>query len=176
MEVDTVAAVPIISNKTFNSIPNFLKLSLQPTPDTFRTYTGEIIPVLEKLSIQVEYHNQNATMPLLAVQNEGPNLIGWNLLAQIQLDWKVYFQSRMDSHLKVCWCSTVMCFKKNLELSKMLRLSYMWRKIALQNSLNLSHFHLLYVRMSPMNLITRSKWHHHSCWTLSLGTPCHNCD
>ena len=91
MEVDTGEAVSIISNKTLNSIPNFPKLPLQPTLDTLQTYTGEIIPVLGKLSIQVEYHGQNATLPLLVVQNEGPSLIGRNWLAQIQLDWKSIF-------------------------------------------------------------------------------------
>ena len=58
MEVDTGAAVSIISNKTLNSIPNFLKLLLQPTPDTLQTYTGEIILLLGKLSVQVEYQGQ----------------------------------------------------------------------------------------------------------------------
>ena len=100
MEVDTGAAVSIISNKTMNSIPNFMKLSLQPTSDTLRTYTGEIIPVLGKLSIQVEYHGQNATLPLLVVRNKGPSFIGRNWLAQIWLDWKSIFSVKDGQSLE----------------------------------------------------------------------------
>ena len=100
MEVDTGAAVSIISNKTWNSISYFPKLSLQPTPDTLRTYTGETIPVLEELSVQVEYHGQNATLPLLVVQNESPSLIGRNWLAQIQLDWKSIFSIKDGQSLE----------------------------------------------------------------------------
>ena len=78
LEVDTGAAVSIISNKSLNSI-----LSLLPTSDTPQTYTRETIPVLGKLSFQMEYHGQNATLPLLVVQNKGSSCTGRNWLAQI---------------------------------------------------------------------------------------------
>ena len=41
--------------------------------------------------VQVEYHGQNATLPLLVVQEDGPSLIGRNRLVQIHLDWKSIF-------------------------------------------------------------------------------------
>ena len=50
MEVDTGAAVSIISDKTQNSMSNLQKLSLQPTHVKLRTYTGETIHVVEELS------------------------------------------------------------------------------------------------------------------------------
>ena len=91
MEVDTGAAVSIISDKTRNSIPNLQKLVLHSTSAKLRTYTGEIIQVVGELSVKVECHGQNAVLPLLVVQEEGPSLIGRNWLTQIRLDWKNVF-------------------------------------------------------------------------------------
>ena len=67
----------------------------------------------------VEYHGQNAVLPLLVVQEEGPSLIGQNWLTQIHLNWKHFLQSMINSCLKICWISTLQCFEMNLELSKM---------------------------------------------------------
>ena len=39
----------------------------------------------------MEYHGQNAVLPLLVVQEDGPSLIGRNWLAQIRLDWNNIF-------------------------------------------------------------------------------------
>ena len=89
MEVDTGAVVSIISDK--NNIPDLQKLTLQPSPATLRTYTGETISVLGELLVKTEHNAQNATMPLLVVQGDGPGLIGRNWLAHIQLDWKGIF-------------------------------------------------------------------------------------
>ena len=61
--MDTGVVVSIISYKTQDSMPNLHKLSLQTTPATLQTYTGETIPILGKLSIKVEYHGQNACHP-----------------------------------------------------------------------------------------------------------------
>ena len=91
MEVDTGAAVSIISDKTRSNSPNLQNLTLQPNSAKLNTYTGETIPVLGELIVQVEYHSQKATLPLLVVQEDGPSLIGRNWLAQICLDWKNIF-------------------------------------------------------------------------------------
>ena len=91
MEVDTVAAVSTISDKTRNSIPNLQKLMLKSTSAKLHTYTGETIQVLGELSVKVEYHGQNAVLPLLVVQEEVPSLIGRNWLTQIRLDSKNVF-------------------------------------------------------------------------------------
>ena len=73
MEVDTGAAVSIISDKTRNNMPNLQKLTLQPSPATLRTYTGEAISVLGEILVKTEHNGQNATMPLLVVQGDGPS-------------------------------------------------------------------------------------------------------
>ena len=102
MEVDTGAAVSIISNKTRNSIPNLQNLTLQPTEIKLRTYTGEIIQVMGELLVTVEYQDQNACVPLLVVQDEGPSLIGQNWLTQIRLDWKNIFLLAADNLWRTC--------------------------------------------------------------------------
>ena len=91
MEVDTGTVVSIISDKTWSNSLNLQNLTLQPSSAKLCTYTGETIPVLGELIVQVEYHGQNATLPLLVVQEDGPSLIGCKWLAQIHLDWKSIF-------------------------------------------------------------------------------------
>ena len=100
MEVDTGAAVSIISDKTRNNMPNLQKLTLQPSPATLRTYTGETISVLGEILVKTKHNGQNATMPLLVVQGDGPSLIGRNWLAQIQLDWKGIFSIKGGQSLE----------------------------------------------------------------------------
>ena len=50
-----------------------------------------------ELFVKTEYHGQNATLPLLVVQEDGPSLVGRNWLAQIRLDWKSIFSIK-DGH------------------------------------------------------------------------------
>ena len=90
MEIDTGAAVSIISDRTRTS-PYLEKLPLQPTQVTLRTYTGESIPVLGELLVIVTCQGTNHTLPLLVVKEDGPSLIGRNWLTKIQLDWKNIF-------------------------------------------------------------------------------------
>ena len=55
MEIDTGAAVSIISDATRISLSHLQMLSLQPTQVKLRTYTGESIPLLGELSVNVTY-------------------------------------------------------------------------------------------------------------------------
>ena len=91
MEIDTGAAVSIISDRTRTSLPYLEKLPLQPTQVTLRTYTGESIPVLGELLVNATCQGTNHTLPLLVVKEDGPSLIGRNWLTKIQLDWKSIF-------------------------------------------------------------------------------------
>ena len=91
MEIDTGAAVSIISDRTHTSLPYLEKLPLQPTQVTLRFYTGESIPVLGELLVNATCQGTNHTLPLLVVKEDGPSLIGRNWLTKIQLDWKNIF-------------------------------------------------------------------------------------
>lgn len=113
MEVDTGATVSIISDKTRSNSPNLQNLTLQPSSAKLRTYTGETIPVLGELTVQVEYHGQKATLPLLVVQEDGPSLIRRNWLAQIRLDWKSIFSIKDTQLLDDLLSNTAVCLEMN---------------------------------------------------------------
>ena len=53
MEVNTGAAVSIISDKTRSNSPKLQNLTLQPSSAKLRTYTGETIPVLGELIVEL---------------------------------------------------------------------------------------------------------------------------
>ena len=86
MEIDTGAAVSIISDKTSTSLPRFDKFPLlQPTQVILQTYTGESIPGLGELSVNVTYQGTSHTSLLVVKET---SLIGRNWSTKIQLDWK----------------------------------------------------------------------------------------
>ena len=100
MEIDTGAAVSIISENTFTNC-DFLKcLPLQATQAHLRTYTGQCIEVLGEISVKVEALGQSHTLSLLVVKTDGPSLTGRNWLCKLQLDWKSIFSLQGDGTLQ----------------------------------------------------------------------------
>ena len=100
MEIDTGAAVSIISENTFSN-SDFLKcLPLQATQARLHTYTGQGIEVVGEISVKVEASGQSHTLPLLVVKTDGPSLIGRNWLCKLQLNWKSIFSFYGDGHLE----------------------------------------------------------------------------
>jgi hypothetical protein len=85
MEIDTGAAVSIISKQTFEKF--FKGRPLDEHQAKLRTYTGEPVPVLGSLTVKVQYHDQSACLPLFVVDGVGPNLLGRSWLKQLKLDW-----------------------------------------------------------------------------------------
>ena len=74
MEVDTGAAVSILSEKTFRKI--FPNAVLKPAAVTLRTYTGQRMSVVGQLTVLVKYQSQSHSLPLLIVAGDGPSLFG----------------------------------------------------------------------------------------------------
>ena len=88
MEVDTDAAVSILSKRACDcSWKEILKPVLK-TSDVLRTYSDEIIKVMGKVDVDVEYNNQLRTLSLVVVEGDGPNLLGRNWLRHIKLNWE----------------------------------------------------------------------------------------
>jgi len=87
MEVDTGAAVSLVSEKTYRSL--FPKAPLQPSTTKLRTYSGEPLAVVGQREVEIKHGEQSAKLPLLVVQSEGPSLLGRNWLRVFRLDWKV---------------------------------------------------------------------------------------
>ena len=76
MEIDTRAAVSIISQATYQKM--FSEVPLNTVPLRLRTYTGEHIPVVGEMITQVQYGSQAKEPGSIVVQGEGPSLFGCN--------------------------------------------------------------------------------------------------
>ena len=85
MEIDTGASLSIVSEKTLNIFSS--GLDLKPTDVSLRMYTGEPLPVIGMLDVEVTYGPQEATLPLIVVQGKGPSLFGRNWMEVIRLNW-----------------------------------------------------------------------------------------
>ena len=85
MEVDTGAAVSIISEKTRRALLPHLKL--RGSDLVLRTYTEEPIKVIGTLNVRVQYGSQAEKLVLVVVGGDGPSLFGRNWLRYLRLDW-----------------------------------------------------------------------------------------
>ncbi|MGJ8945886.1 hypothetical protein AB9K17_23630, partial [Salmonella enterica subsp. enterica serovar Kentucky] len=85
MELDTGAAYSIISEETRKRL--FPSLTLEDVDLPLATYTGERLKVLGKVSVQVQYEEQESRLPLIVVDCKGPPLFGRNWLRKIRLNW-----------------------------------------------------------------------------------------
>ena len=85
MEVDTGAAVSIISEATRTKL--FPHLKLRKSKVVLKTYTDEPIQVKGQLNVHVNYNGQTSPLKLVVVDGAGPNLFGRNWLKYIRLDW-----------------------------------------------------------------------------------------
>ena len=86
MELDTGAAVSVISESTFHSLLG-KSIELQPSTTTLRTYLGRELPILGTAQVEVQYESQQATLPVFVIKGEGTSLFGRNWLKEIKLNW-----------------------------------------------------------------------------------------
>ena len=85
MEVDTGAAISLVSKATFETL--LPGRALRAVDMKLRSYAGELIPVVGSIDIDVKYKEQTAKLPLLVVRGDGPSLFGRNWLNCIRLNW-----------------------------------------------------------------------------------------
>ena len=96
MEVDTGASMSLISNATFQKLwPAQSSPTLLPSETKLRTYTGEQIDVLGTISTNVQFKQQQETLPLLVVEGDGPSLLGRDWLYKIKLDWHELYHTQV---------------------------------------------------------------------------------
>ena len=86
MELDTGALLSLASEKTWEGV--FHRCPLEKCNTLLRTYTGEPLPVLGQMEVNIQYEDQEATLPLLIVPGNGPPLWGRNWLTSIRLHWR----------------------------------------------------------------------------------------
>ena len=84
MDLDTGAAVSVISEQTYRSTwPH-----CQPSTIKLHTYSGEELEMLGSIPVQVNYQGPQEELPLLVVRGTGASLLGRNWLQKIRLDWQ----------------------------------------------------------------------------------------
>lgn len=97
MEVDTGAAVSLISEATYRSMGDPLP-RLNPTTVLLRTYSREQLAVLGSIEVAVKYRNQEADLTLMVVKGPGTSLLGCDWLSAIRIDWKSLSVHRTTEH------------------------------------------------------------------------------
>ena len=86
MEVDTGAAVSIISETTWKNI--FPNTELSRSDLILSTYSNEHLTVVGERVVDVVYGKQKAQLVLIIVAGSGPTLFGRNCLQHLRLNWK----------------------------------------------------------------------------------------
>jgi len=94
MEVDTGAAVSVISEATKNKL--FPGIHLNKTPVMLTTYTGEQMAVVGEISVTVRYEQYNHCLTLCVIKGSGPCLLGRDWLYQLRLDIQSLYNNTMN--------------------------------------------------------------------------------
>ena len=98
MEVDTGAAVTIVSEQQFKRLLPQVQVSKSTV--ILRTYTSEIIPMLGEVQVNVKYRDQSYTLTAYITRGAGPCLLGRDWLKRIQLDWKQIAHTSVQPTIK----------------------------------------------------------------------------
>ena len=92
MEIDTGASVSLISQQTYDTLWSNKnnKPDLEECTDVFKTDTGEAVPALGKLNVNVTVNDQQMILLLYVhvAPSKAPNPLGRNWLGQFRLNWK----------------------------------------------------------------------------------------
>ena len=94
MEVDTGASRSTVSKRVYDSVLS--NYTLQHAGIILRSYSGEKIPVLEKISAPAKYDNQEKVRDLIVVEGNLHALFGRDWLTRIKLDWKNMFKVKEE--------------------------------------------------------------------------------
>ena len=91
MEVDTGAAASIMNYTDY--VRYFKYLALRPVNKTSHTNTGTPLDTAGQILVDVEYNDQQVTLPLLLVRAKkyASPLLGRAWMTKIRLDWKNLF-------------------------------------------------------------------------------------
>ena len=86
MELDTGAAVTIMSERQYNDLLS--NLPLRESQVLLKTYSGERLPVIGDIDVRVQHEQQSQDLVLTVVAGDGPCLLGRNWLQHITLNWR----------------------------------------------------------------------------------------
>ena len=89
MEIDKGAAVLLISETMYRKTWKKCEAPpLQSTKTKLKTYTGEEVPVLGTIRVEVTHCSESKMLSLVIVKGEGPSLMGRDWLMVSKLDWQ----------------------------------------------------------------------------------------
>ena len=94
LEVDTGASRSVMCDAVFRSIWPSAVGDIRPYRGHLKTYTGQSVPVTGTATVQVQYGTQQARLPVLLVDVDGPSLLGREWLRHIVLDWRSLLQGQ----------------------------------------------------------------------------------
>ena len=98
MEIDTGSSLTLVSAATFSGIGD--SRNLEKTFQRVKTYSGDVLPVLGRLTVRVEVRNVPAVdLPLTVMAGKGPSLLGRDWLRELKVDWREV--KRLDASCKV---------------------------------------------------------------------------
>ena len=95
MEVDTGAAVSLMSNKQYEHL--FPSRTLRPSNLQLNTYTSESIRIVGEVTVTVTYYKQAFELDLVVVEGDGPPLFGRNWMRHIKLRWPQILHTSVNS-------------------------------------------------------------------------------
>ena len=65
-----------------------------------RTYTGETVPVLGTMNIDLRYQKGRASVTVIVVEYDGPNLLGRDGIVALKLKWSSVHQLQQSSTIE----------------------------------------------------------------------------
>ena len=86
MELDTSASLSIISKDLYRE--KFKDIPVKTTKAILKMYTGQVVPVVDQIDVEVQYGHQQERLPLVVVCGRGSLLFGRNWLETIRLNWE----------------------------------------------------------------------------------------
>ena len=101
-EVDTGAAVSILSESTYNQLCEATgKLDLITLEIKLKSYMGHQIRVLGSCLVTVKYKDHERKLSVLEVKGQGPCLLGQNWMTELKLNWKFIGQVEAREDIQV---------------------------------------------------------------------------
>ena len=116
MEVDTAASLTVLNESTYSRIGT--NPELKPTAAKLSTYTGELLPVLGTVDVNVVYQSYSLTLPAIVVKGTGPNLFGRDWMSAIRLDWSQIHSVRSTTSLELVLQKHSAVFRDEVGLMK----------------------------------------------------------
>ena len=124
MQLDTGATMSILPKTLYDQ--QFNQWPLRSAKVKLKAYNGVQIPVYGEAWLPVVYDQQKRVLPLIVVDGDGPPLLGWNWLKELQLIWQnIFLVSKTETlsdilkrHDKVFnkGLGTIKGFKKDIKL------------------------------------------------------------